>query len=121
MLLIPYAVCGMAEWAAFLERAWGRLRIIRSGALGGTAAGNLGSAGEAVESREGVENVDGGMGTRRKIGRALTAAAVLVFCLLVLAFTRTNLFQRTLALDDDRNGIDASAQFYRTGTWEKPY
>lgn len=121
VLLIPYAVCGMAEWAAFLERAWGRLRIIRSGALGGTAAGNLGSAGEAVESREGVENVDGGMGTRRKTGRALTAAAVLVFCLLVLAFTRTNLFKRTLALDDDRNGIDASAQFYRTGTWEKPY
>ncbi len=75
VLLIPYAVCGMAEWAAFLEK--------------------------------------GIAGRRRKQSRVLTAA-VLVFCLIVLAFTRTNLFKRTIALDDDGQGLEASEQFYQT-------
>lgn len=88
VLLIPYAVCGMAEWAAFLEkRGKPSLRTSRSG----------------------------------RLCRILPAVAVLGVCLLVLAFTRTNLFDRTIALDDDRQGIDASEQFYQTGKWEKPY
>ena len=95
VLLIPYAVCGLAEWAAFLEKAAERLR----------RAGDSG-----MEEKGSVLT-----GLREKPCRVLTAAAVLVFCLLVLAFTRTNLFHRTLALNDDLQGIDASAQFYQTG------
>ncbi|MDE5717645.1 MAG: hypothetical protein K2I53_08550, partial [Lachnospiraceae bacterium] len=83
VLLIPYAVCGMAEWAAFLER---EVRLRRIGRNGVAALG-----------------------------------ALLALCLVVFAFTRTNLFDRTIALDDDKQGIDASAQFYQTGIWEKPY
>ncbi|MCX4321444.1 MAG: hypothetical protein OSJ59_00615 [Lachnospiraceae bacterium] len=103
VLLIPYAVCGMAEWTAFLERAAGRLR--------GT---------ERIGDGE-VRELPRRNGWREKPCRVLTAAAVCIFLLLVLAFTRTNLFHRTLALDDDLQGIDASAQFYQTGYWENPY
>lgn len=103
VLLIPYAVCGMAEWAAFLERGVERLR--RAGR----------------ESAGKTEEASGQMGRSVVIGRVLTAAVVVVFCLLVLAFTRTNLFHRTLALNDDLQGIDASAQFYQTGDQEKTY
>ncbi len=103
VLLIPYAVCGMAEWVSFLERIWVRLRRGESGGVG--------------EARKPLLPT----GWREKPGRVFAAAAIFVFCLLVLAFTRTNLFHRTLALDDDRQGIDASAQFYQTGSWEKPY
>ena len=88
-------MCGLAEWAAFLEKAAERLR----------RAGDSG-----MEEKGSVLT-----GLREKPCRVLTAAAVLVFCLLVLAFTRTNLFHRTLALNDDLQGIDASAQFYQTG------
>ena len=100
VLLIPYAVCGMAEWIAFLERGTDGLRTARTDVAGKDA--------EAA-------------GRRGKIGRVTLAAAVLTFGLLVLAFTRTNLFDRTFALDDDRQGIDAGDQFYRRGEWEKPY
>ena len=104
VLLIPYAVCGMAEWTAFLEGTVDRLRgAERSGE--GTA--------------EMVEKSAFRRKQRGKAGRILAAAVVIGFCLLVFAFTRTNLFDRTIALDDDRNGIDASAQFYQTGSWEK--
>lgn len=100
VLLIPYAVCGMAEWIAFLERGTDRLRTARTDVAGKDA--------KAADRRG-------------KIGRVTLAAAVLTFGLLVLAFTRTNLFDRTFALDDDRQGIDAGDQFYRRGEWEKPY
>lgn len=92
VFLIPYAVCGMAEWAAFLEN---RLA--------------------------GMKKSETPLRTERDGKRCGLAAAVLAFCLLVLAFTRTNLFNRTIAFDDDQNGIDASAQFYQTGDWERPY
>lgn len=95
VLLIPYAVCGMAEWAAFLERLTDGLR--------------------------GAEKLSLWTGWWKKPGKVMCVAAVFAFCLLVLAFTRTNLFNRTLALDDDRQGIDASEQFYQTGSWEKSY
>lgn len=105
VLLIPYAVCGMVEWAALLERAARRIRGMGCGGEVETAAGELPSR----------------TGSGLKYGKVFTVAAALVFCLLVLAFTRTNLFHRTLALNDDRQGIDASEQFYQTGNWEKPY
>lgn len=91
--LIPYAVCGMAEWTVFLERMPGRIREIRNGSD---------SAG---------------------FGRKSAAAVVLaaVFLLLLAAFIRTNLFDRTIALNDERNGPDAEAQFYQTGEWDRGF
>lgn len=106
VLLIPYAVCGIAEWTAFLERAADRLR--------GIGRNGVGASGKAEEMSLQAS-------WRVKFGKPLAAAAVLAFCLVVFAFTRTNLFDRTIALDDDKQGIDASAQFYQTGIWEKPY
>ena len=106
VLLIPYAVCGMAEWIVFLERAVDRLCGIGRNGVG------------ALRRAEEMSLLTSRWG---KYGKPLAAVAVLVFCLLVIAFTRTNLFVRTVALDDDKQGIDASAQFYQTGIWEKPY
>ena len=103
VLLIPYAVCGMAEWALFLEGILGRLC--------GSEKNGAGESGKWSFLT----------GWRKKPGRVFALAAALVFCLLVLAFTRTNLFHRTLALNDDLQGIDAGAQFYHTGDWETPY
>ncbi len=59
----------------------------------------------------------------RKNGKTFFAAAALaaVFALLLAAFIRTNFFDRTIALDDDRDGIDASAQFYQTGEWDRGF
>lgn len=102
VLLIPYAVCGMAEWAAFLERETDRLRGSRR---------NGAQSGNETSSQTGRHG---------KTGKVLAAVFALFFCLLVFAFTRTNLFDRTIGLDDDRQGIDAGAQFYQTGIWEKP-
>lgn len=99
--LIPYAVCGMAEWAAFLEKKAGDFR--RSA----DAGGENGAAGTA----------------RAGLGKKGIVAAVLVaaFVLLLAAFIRTNLFDRTIALNDDLEGMDASAQFYQTGEWDRGF
>lgn len=96
VLLIPYAVCGMAEWAAFLERGMNGLRR-------NERCGAEGTKKELLPS-----------GRQAKPGMIFAVSAALLFGLLVFAFTRTNLFDRTIALDDDRQGIDASAQFYQT-------
>lgn len=93
-LLIPYAVCGMAEWAAFLERIIKRIGEMKSGGTEKTAL--------------------------RKETLAVVVSAV-VFALFLAAFIRTNLFDRTIALNDDLNGIDASAQFYQTGEWDRGF
>lgn len=100
--LIPYAVCGMAEWVTLVEK--GIDRLWKKKDMGAEQA-SAGSAGRG----------------KKKIRRAVKGILALVICLLVFAFTRTNLFDRTVALDDDRTGIDASAQFYQTGIWEKSY
>lgn len=96
VLLIPYAVCGMAEWAAFLER------------------GMNGQRGNERSGAEGAKEAPLPAGRRAKPGMVFAVSAALLFGLLVFAFTRTNLFDRTIALDDDRQGIDARAQFYQT-------
>ena len=93
-LLIPCAVCGMAEWAAFLEGVPERIREMRSG---------------------GAEKVR--LGKKGVVTAGLTA----VFVLLLAAFMRTSLFHRTIALNDDLNGIDASEQFYQTGVWDRGF
>lgn len=100
VVLIPYAVCGMAEWAAFLEKWFVRLRVIARGGEKEEAAGTSGRL--------------TGIGRKRKI----LAALVLGFFLLVFAFMRTNLFGRMIALNDDLQGIDASDQFYHRIVWK---
>lgn len=94
ILLVPYAVCGMAEWAAFLERMAGRIREVKSGR---------------------AEKISPG---KKEI---VSVAFAAVFVLLLAAFFRTNLFDRTIALNDDLKGIDASAQFYQTGEWDRGF
>ncbi len=93
-LLIPYGVCGMAEWMRYLEAA-----IQRIGKKEDTA----------VEEPK----------VRKKKG--IMCGAALAFFLLLIAFTRTNLFDRTIALNDDLQGIDAGDQFYQRGDWAKDY
>lgn len=94
MILVPYAVCGMAEWAVFLEKTGRRIREVKNGGLGKISLG------------------------KKEIASAVLAAA---FVLLLAAFIRTNLFDRTIALNDDLNGFDASAQFYQTGAWDRGF
>lgn len=91
--LIPYAVCGMAEWTMFLERMPERIREMRNG-------GKC-----AAFGKRGV----------------LTVVLAAVLLLFLAAFIRTNLFDRTIALNDERNGLDAEAQFYQTGEWDKGF
>lgn len=99
VLLIPYAVCGMAEWTEFVWREIEQLR--RGKSSGGKRTGE-------------AEN-------RQHNSRIPAVALGLAFVLLVFAFTRTNLFDRTIALNDNKLGVDADDQFYQTGAWEKPY
>lgn len=106
-LLIPYAVCGMAEWVGFMEKQIARLRKTES-------------SGE--EEAPGQEEMRSEVtGERGKAGKVLTAALAITFCLLVVAFTRTNLFDRTIALNDDLQGVDASDQYYQRGAWKSEY
>ena len=94
ILLIPYAVCGMTEWMRYLEAV-----IDRIGKKENTAA-------EEPEA-----------GKRR----ALLCGTAVAFLLLLIAFTGTNLLDRTIALNDDLQGIDAGDQFYQRGDWMKDY
>lgn len=101
--LIPYAVCGMAEWVEFMEKRIAQLR-----GMAHDREGNAPVREEGPSAR----------GRKRKL---LMAAAAAAFFLLVAAFTRTNLFDRTIALNDDLQGIDASDQFYQQGIWKTDY
>lgn len=101
--LIPYAVCGMAEWVEFMEKRIAQLR-----GMAHDREGNAPVREEGPSAR----------GRKRKL---LMAAAAAAFFLLVAAFTRTNLFDRTIALNDDLQGSDASDQFYQRGIWKTDY
>ena len=94
ILLIPYAVCGMAEWMRYLET------VI-----------------EGIGKKENMAVEEQGNGKKK----AILCGAALAFVLLLTAFTRTNLFDRTIALNDDLQGIDVSDQFYKRGDWEIGY
>lgn len=112
LLLVPYGVCGMAEWAAFLEKAakaCGNRRTLRERTEDGTVQA------ECDGTEEGKRR---GMLGKKQIAAAVLAAA---FVLLLTAFTRTNLFDRMIALNDDLQGLDASAQFYQTGEWDQGF
>ncbi len=99
VLLIPYAVCGMAEWEDFLEKQIASLR-------------KIGHAG-AQEISEEAEEAENTAMRRKKTGTGFKVVFALAFCLLVFAFIRTNLFDRTIALNDDLQGYNASDQFYQ--------
>lgn len=94
ILLIPYAVCGMAEWMKYLEDMIKKI---------------------GKKEKTPAEKQKGG---KKKV---IMYGAVLAFALLIIAFTGTNLFDRTIALNDDLQGIDASDQFYQRGDWAKDY
>lgn len=94
VLLIPYAVKGFCEYIRWADQAWTWL-IHRS----------------SVQKKEDIRHFFSGK------NRMLTAVVVLLIAFLVL-YGQTGLFRQTIALNDDLKGIDASAQFYRTGVWE---
>lgn len=124
LILVPYGVWGMAEWTAFLEKMAKKLR--KRGSAEGTKAKRGSTEGIKAE-REAEEGMKTGQEQtgpgEAPLGRSrlVTAALAAVFILLLAAFIRTNLFDRTIALNDDYNGIDASAQFYQTGQWDRGY
>lgn len=95
VLLIPYAVRGFAEYVRWADKAWSWLL--------GESAG---------QKREDVREFFSG-----KKGVCLGVAALAIMFL--IWFGQTDLFRRTIALNDDAKGINASEQFYRTGTWEQ--
>ncbi len=93
VLLIPYAVKGFAEYIRWADRAlkW----LIR----------------EPADSKK--EDI------RRFFTREntlLIMGAAVLLALLVM-FGQTELFKRTINLNDDLKGFHASEQFYRTGDW----
>lgn len=104
VLLIPYAVCGMAEWVVFVERLIARQRGMEWGGA------------QAVHEQK--QEQEAAAGRHRKTGKLSAAALAVGFFLLVFAFTRTNLFDRTIALNDDLQGYDASDQFYHRVVWK---
>lgn len=97
VLLIPYAVKGMAEYVRWADRAW-------SWAAGRTME----------QKKEDIRHFFSGE------NMPLIGGVVLLVLLLVI-FGQSNLFRRTIALNDDLRGIDASGQFYQTGEWEQEF
>lgn len=93
VLLIPYAAKGFAEYIRRADRAWTWL------------------AGESADrKREDVRRF-----FSRENVSLITGAAILLALLIV--FGQTDLFKRTIDLNDDLKGFHASEQFYRTGDW----
>lgn len=93
VLLIPYAVKGFAEYIRWADRAW--MWLVR----------------ESMDrKREDVRRF-----FSRKNAPLITGAAVLLA--LLVMFGQTELFTRTIDLNDDLKGFHASEQFYRTGDW----
>lgn len=99
VILIPYAVKGLADWVRWTD-------------------GVICHAGEAVRQSKIREKqaVKGGTYNlltvmRKKEVRVPVCALSVMVCLLAL-FSRTNLFDRTIALND---GEDAARQFYHRG------
>ncbi len=93
VLLIPYAVKGFAEYIRWADRAlkW----LIRE---------------PADSKKEDIRRF-----FTRENTLLITGAAVLLA--LLVMFGQTELFKRTINLNDDLKGFHASEQFYRTGDW----
>lgn len=94
VLLIPYAVKGFAEYVRWADAVW--TWVIRK---------------NPAKKKEDIRRF-----LSKKNGLLLGCAAFLMA--LLILFGQTDLFRRTIALNDDQKGIDASEQFYRTGAWE---
>ena len=94
VLLIPYAVKGFAEYVRWADKVW------------------MWFCQKSVEQkREDIRHYCSGK-------NAMLLGAVALCMLLLILVAQTGLFRRTIALNDDQKGIDASEQFYRTGAWE---
>lgn len=93
VLLIPYAAKGFAEYIRWADRAW--MWLVRE---------------SADRKREDIRRF-----FSRKNAPLITGAAILLALLVV--FGQTELFGRTIDLNDDLKGFHASEQFYRTGDW----
>ncbi len=94
MLLIPYGVKGWAEYIRWADKAW--VWIAHR---------------PPAQKKEDIQHF-----FSRKNGPLLAGAALLLVVLIL--FGQTELFRRTIALDDNAKGIDAREQFYRIGIWE---
>lgn len=94
VLLIPYAVKGLAEYIRWADKAWTWI-VHRAPA----------------QKKEDIQHC-----FSRKNGPLLAGVALLLMVLIL--FGQTGLFRRTIALDDNAKGIDAREQFYRIGIWE---
>lgn len=93
VLLIPYAAKGFAEYIRWADRAW--TWFVRE---------------SADTKREDIRRFFSGK------NKYLIGGAV-IFLTLFIMFSQTGLFKRTIALNDDLKGFQASEQFYKTGDW----
>lgn len=101
VILIPYAVKGLTDWVRLMNGV-----VCRAGeSMGRSKTGEK----QAVKDR--MDNLLIGM-RRRKVWVSVSVLLV-VACLLTL-FSRTNLFHRTIALND---GEEAEEQFYHRGAY----
>lgn len=94
VLLIPYAAKGFAEYVRWADQVWVWVREK-----------------PAAQKKEDIR------GIFSKKNAPLLGGAALLLALLIL-FGQSDLFGRTIALNDDLKGFHASEQFYRTGDWE---
>lgn len=94
VLLIPYAAKGFTEYVRWASGWWTWARQTSS-----------------VQKKEDIRRL-----FSRKNAPLLGGAAVLLA--LLILFGQSDLFKRTIALNDDLKGYHASEQFYRTGDWE---
>lgn len=98
VLLIPYAVKGLADWVRSVDRQIGHVGdVIRRGRVNG----------DPVGARRMAATVRAVLADMTKVW--LPAGALLVVVCVTVLFSRTNLFDRTIALND---GEDAVRQFY---------
>ena len=94
VLLIPYGVKGFAEFIRWADRAW--MWLLQE---------------STDQKRTDIRHF-----FFKKNAIWIGGAAVVLA--LLMMFGQTDLFERTIALDDDSKGFHASEQFYRSGAWE---
>lgn len=109
VILVPYAVKGLADWIRGMDRQIGYLGdVIRQGGTSGHAGGENNA--EQAGAGEKAANVHAVFADMKKVW--LPAGGLLAVVCVTVLFSRTNLFDRTIALND---GADAAWQFYHRG------
>lgn len=93
VLLIPYAAKGFAAYIRWAAKAW--IWLVRE---------------SGDTKKEDIKRFFSGKNAR------LIGGAV-VFLTLLIMFSQTGLFKRTIGMNDDLKGFQASEQFYKTGDW----